>query len=414
MGGGVAEGVDGAAGRDDPVGLPPDAAGRIGQRQSSEGRDHLIGGQDVPGRGGADPGKEKAPVSGPRSPGTKGAPSAGVFAPWSKVGLLGDCPRASRAWITSAVDFGSVVWGWRSYSGSTAIRHRRPGGRQEPRPSSTPVGQSALRSQALDRVRRCVRVLFGTKLPRIRSHGALTLSGLVHPPSAHCWFWSHDRRRYRPSACRLASAARASPWSSVPAFKSSYWVSVPNRPALGPVVCSVASRRATRLVPPKLDGLAPRACAARMNSPAAPDRHCSARDIGRCVRLEVRQSGPGTGGSMPVAPRPIPPAPGVTVGVPGVTSSMVPSGPVDPRPTWRPLRRGDRGLRQHRRGGAGRWRERGHGGEPSTVARTRAENPARCGGRCARFSLPGPRPGKLRAHGVTPSPDLVSRRWELS
>ena len=57
------------------------------------------------------PGKEKAPVSAPEVTWNESRAVSGVFAPWSKVGLVGDCPRASRAWITSAVESGSDVSG---------------------------------------------------------------------------------------------------------------------------------------------------------------------------------------------------------------------------------------------------------------------------------------------------------------
>ena len=141
VGDGVAKGVDGTTGGEHPVRLPPDAARRIGQRQPFEGRDHLIGGEDVPGRGRADPREgEGAGYRNPRSPGTKAVPSVGCSPPGRRWGWWATAPEPARPGSPAQSSRDRTSRDCRLYSGSRPIRRRRPGRRSgRPGRSSRPV-----------------------------------------------------------------------------------------------------------------------------------------------------------------------------------------------------------------------------------------------------------------------------------
>ena len=53
----------------------------------------------------------KAPASAPEVSWKASRAETGLATPWAKVGPVGDWPRAMRAWMTRAVELGSVDCG---------------------------------------------------------------------------------------------------------------------------------------------------------------------------------------------------------------------------------------------------------------------------------------------------------------
>ena len=160
------------------------------------------------------PGKENAPASGPEVTSNERSAVRGVFAPWSKVGLLGDCPRATRAWITSAVEFGSDVSGLAVVFGDNG--HPPSESWALVRKLRAFVDTGAVSAPCAARPWIAYDVVFvssfGNALPMgSGSHGVLTLSGSVQPPSVHCWSSSHVRDAVSALTPAAASAASASP-----------------------------------------------------------------------------------------------------------------------------------------------------------------------------------------------------------
>ena len=190
---------------------------------------------------------------------------------------MGDKPRASRAWITRPVDCGSVCCGL-----GGGVRVEAPSavgvlasGEEPQGPRSIPASVRPARPAPGARERLCsCPGARRSRDPRAPADGG----GLVRKTTRRSGTAGPSATDREASAvCPTAlSAANTRPWTSAPAAKSFICVSVPNSPASGPVVCSVASSRATRLVPPKLVGSAPRACASRIRfaSCPGPSLHC--------------------------------------------------------------------------------------------------------------------------------------------
>ena len=145
------------------------------------------------------------------------------------------------------------------------------------------------------------------------------------------------------------------------------------------------------------------ACASRIRfaSWPGPSLPCR-RDVGVGVGFHVGQARPGpprvdVGGGQGQD--------GVDRGGDGSRPDAAVGGPLAGHPLWPQTARrrtGGSGAAPTRRLRTSRrrswWRR------PAASPGRRRMHPSGCGGGCARFSLPGPRPGKLRSSGATPSP----------